>query len=77
MSMLVCFLYDTVPYQEITTLQLSRAATAVGNTIYVRSQMTDSRQHAESTALACDALPAYTPLSLAAATAAASAAPVK
>ena len=67
MLMLVCFLYNTVPYQESTTLQLCRTATAVGNTIYVRSQMTDSRQHAESTALACDALPAYTPLPLAAA----------
>ena len=67
MCMLVCFLYDTEPYQESTTL---RTAAAVGNTIYVRSQMTDSRQHAESTALACDALPAYTPLPLAAATAA-------
>ena len=78
MFMLV-FLYDTVPYQESTTLQLCSTAAAVGNTIYVRSQMTDRRQHAESTALACDALPAYTPLPLAAATAAsaASAASVK
>ena len=73
--MLVCFLYDTVPYQERTTLQLCRTAAAVlvGSTIYVRSQMTDSRQHAESTTLACDALPDYTPLSLAAAATAASA----
>ena len=73
MSNVVCFLYDTVPYQESTTLQLCRtAAAAVGNTIYVRSQMTDSRQYAESTALACDALPAYTPLPLAAAASSAS-----
>ena len=77
MFMLVCFLCDTVPYQESTMLQLCRTAAAVGNTIYVRSQMTDSRQHAESTALACDALPAYTPLPLADATAAAAAAFVK
>ena len=70
MFMLVCFLYDTVPFQESTTLQLCRTAAAVDNTIYVRSQMTGSRQHAESTALACDALPAYTPLPHAAATAA-------
>ena len=77
MFMLVWLFYDTVPYQESTTLQLCRTAAAVGNTIYVRSQITDSRQHAESTAPACDALPAYTPLSLAAATAAASAASVK
>ena len=69
MFMLACFLYDTVPYQESTTLQLCRTAAAVRNTIYVKSQMTDSRQHAESEALACDALPAYTPLPLAAATA--------
>ena len=75
MFMLVCFLYDTVPYQESTALQLCRTAAAVGNTIYVRSQMTGSRQHAESTVLACDALPAYTPLRLAAT--AASAASVK
>ena len=69
MFMLVCFLYDTVPYQDSTTLQLlCRTAAAVGNTIYVRSQMTDSRQHEVSTAQACDALPAYTPLPLAAAT---------
>ena len=76
MFMLVCFLYDTVPYQESTMLQFCRTAAAVGNTISVRSQMADSKQHAESTALACDALPAYTPLPLAAA-AAASAASVK
>ena len=74
MSMFVCFLYDIVPYQESTTLQLCRTAAAVGNTIYVRSQMTDSRQHAESSTLAFDALPAYTPLPLAAPTAASSAA---
>ena len=43
--------YDIVPYQESTTLQLCRIAAAIGNTIYVRSQMTDSRQHAESTTL--------------------------
>ena len=49
MFKLVCFVNDIVPYQESTTLQLSRTAAAVGNTIYVRSQMTDSRQHAEST----------------------------
>ena len=73
MFVLVCFLYDIVPYQESTTLQLCRTAAAVGNTICVRSQMTDSRQHAESTTLACDALPAYTPLPLAAAATAASA----
>ena len=36
--------------------------------------MTDSRQHAENTTLACDALPAYTPLPLAAAAAAAASA---
>ena len=72
----VCFLYDTIPYQESTTLQLWRTAAAVGNTIYVRSLTTDSRQHAESTAPACDALPASTPLTHAAATAA-SAASVK
>ena len=52
MFMLVCFVYDIVPYQEsTTTLQLCRTAAAVGNTIYVRSQMTNSRQHAESTTL--------------------------
>ena len=53
MFMLVFFLYDTVPYQENTTLHTnsSPAAAAVGNTIYVRSQMTDSRQHVESTTL--------------------------
>ena len=73
MSMLVCFFCYTVPYQESTTLQLCRTAAAVANTIYVRSQMTDSRQHVESTALACDALPAYTPIPLAAATAASAA----
>ena len=72
MFMLVCFLYDIVPYQERTALQLCRTAAAEGDTIYVRSQMTDSRQHAESTMLACDALPAYTPLPLAAAATAAS-----
>ena len=45
-------LYDIVPYQESTTLQHYPTAAAVGNTIYVRSQMTDSsRQHAESTTL--------------------------
>ena len=33
-------IYDIVPYQESTTLQLCRTAAAVGNTIYVRSQMT-------------------------------------
>ena len=37
------------PFKMSTTLQLCRIAAAVGNTIYVRSQMTDSRQHAEST----------------------------
>ena len=42
--------YDIVPYQESTTLQLCRTAAAVGNTIYVTSQMTDSR-HMESTTL--------------------------
>ena len=77
MFMLVWFLYDIVPYQESTTLQLCRTATAVGNTIYVRSQMTDSRQHAESPTLACDVLPTYTLLPLAAAATAASAASVK
>ena len=51
MFMLVLFVYDIVPYQESTMLQLCRTATAVGNTVYVRSQMTDSRQHAESTTL--------------------------
>ena len=51
MFMLVCFVYDIVPYQESTTLHLYPTAAAVGNTIYVRSQMTDSRQHVESTAL--------------------------
>ena len=49
MFMLVCFVYDIVPYQESTTLQLYPTAAAVGNTIYVRSQMTDSRQHVENT----------------------------
>ena len=74
MFMLVFFLHDTaVPYQESTTLQPCRTAAAVGNTIYVRSQMTESRQHAENTALACDALRAYTPPPLAAATAASAA----
>ena len=43
--------YDIVPYQESTTLQLCRTAVAVGNTIYIRSQATDSRQYAESTTL--------------------------
>ena len=51
MSSLVYFVYDIVPYPESATLQLCRTAAAVGNTIYVRSQMTDSRQHAESTTL--------------------------
>ena len=51
MSRLVYFVYDAVPYQESTALQLCRTAAAVGNTIYVRSQMTDSKQHAESTTL--------------------------
>ena len=51
MFMLACFVYDIVPYQESTMLQLCRTAAAVGNTIYVRSQMTDSRQYAESTTL--------------------------
>ena len=51
MFTLVCFLYDIVPYQESTTLQLCRRAAALGDTIYVRSQMTDSRRHAESTTL--------------------------
>ena len=71
MFTLVCFSYDIVPYQESTTLQLCRTA-AVGNTIYVRSQMTDSGQHAEGTTLACDALPVYTSIPLAAAATAAS-----
>ena len=64
--------YDIVRYQESTALQLCHTAAAVGNTIYGRSQMTDSRQHAESTTPACDALPDYTPLPLAAAATAAS-----
>ena len=51
MFMLVCFVYVIVPYQETTTLQLYPTAAVVGNTIYVRSQMTDSRQYAESTTL--------------------------
>ena len=51
MFMLVFFEYDIVPYQESTTLQPCRTAAALGNTIYVRSQMTDSTQHAESTTL--------------------------
>ena len=51
MFMLVCFVYDIVPYQESTTLQLYPTAAAVGTTTYARSQMTDSRQHAESTTL--------------------------
>ena len=33
MSRLVYFVYDIVPYQESTTLQLCRTAAAVGNTI--------------------------------------------
>ena len=41
--MLMCFFYDTVAYQESITLQLCRTAAAVGNTVYVRSKMTDSR----------------------------------
>ena len=49
--MLVFFVYDIVPYQESTTLQLYPTAAAVGNTTYVRSQMTDKRQHAESITL--------------------------
>ena len=64
--MLECFVYDIVPYQESITLQLCRTAAAVGNIFYVRLQMADSSQHAESTTLACDALPTYTPLPLAA-----------
>ena len=36
MFMLVCFVYDIVPYHESTTLQLCRTAAAVGNSIYVR-----------------------------------------
>ena len=53
MLMLVCFVYDIVPYQESTTLQLYATAAAVSNNtiFYVRSQMTDSRQHVESTTL--------------------------
>ena len=42
MLMLVCFIYYVVPYQESTTLQLCRTAAAVGNTIYVRSHMTQT-----------------------------------
>ena len=38
MFMLVCFVYDIVPYQGSTTLPLCRTAAAVGNTICVRSQ---------------------------------------
>ena len=72
MFMLVCFIYDIGPRQESTTRQLCRTAAAVGNIIYVRSQMADSRQYAESTTLTCDALPVYTPLPLAAAATAAS-----
>ena len=33
MSMLVCLVYDIVPYQQSTTLHLCRTAAAVGNTI--------------------------------------------
>ena len=51
MFRLVYFVYEIASYQESTTLPLCRTAAAVGNTIYVRSQMTDSRQHAESTTL--------------------------
>ena len=51
MLMLVCFVYDILPYQESTMLQLCRTAAAAGSIIYVRSQMIDSRQHAESTTL--------------------------
>ena len=51
MFMLVCSVHDIVPYQESTTLQLCHTAVAVGNIISVRSQRTDSRQHAESTTL--------------------------
>ena len=51
MSRLVYFVYEIVRYQESTTLQLCRTAAAVGNTIHVRSQRTESRQHAESTTL--------------------------
>ena len=40
MFMLVCFVYDIVPYQESTTPQLYPTAAAFGNTIHVRSQMT-------------------------------------
>ena len=36
MSMLVYLVYEIVPYQESTTLQLCSTAAAVGNTIYVR-----------------------------------------
>ena len=47
MFILVYFLYDTVPYQESTTLQLCRQAAAVGNTIYVRSQTADNMRRAQ------------------------------
>ena len=43
--------YAIILSQESATLQLCRTAASVGNTIYERSQMTDSRQHAESTTL--------------------------
>ena len=41
MFMLVCFVYNIVQYQESTTLQLFRAAAAVGNTIYLCKRLTD------------------------------------
>ena len=56
MFMLV-FLYDTVPYQESTTLQTLPHSSSSGRQHYllpginVTSQMTDSRQHVESTTL--------------------------
>ena len=64
--------------RERNATTLYPTAAAVGNTIYVTSLMTGSRQHTESTTLACDALPTYTPLPLAGAAAtAASTASVK
>ena len=42
-----------IPYhtKRAQRYKLYPTAAAIGNTIYVRSQMTDSRQHVESTTL--------------------------
>ena len=69
MSRVVYFVHEIVPYLESTTVQICRTAAAIGSTIYVRSQMTDSIQHADSTRAVsntiyvCVACPRYAPAS--------------